>query len=529
MPISSDTVIEAPGALILGAGVAGLFTALKLAPFPALVVAGAQPGTGGSSAWAQGGVAAALGESDSWEQHAADTMAAGAGLCDAERVAMLAREAPERIEDLLRLGVNFDRELSGKLALGLEAAHSRPRIVHVQGDRAGAAITQTLAAAARATPSIAFTEGFHVVELAMQDGQVAGLFARARSGASAKLYFFRADSVVIASGGLGALYAVTTNPAEARGEGLGMAARAGALIADPEFVQFHPTALAIGRDPAPLATEALRGAGATLINEKGVRFMQAVHPDAELAPRDIVARAIQREIARGGRVFLDGTKHPGADFATRFPTVYAAAQSAGIDPVRQPIPVAPAAHYHMGGIATGEDGRSSLPGLWALGECASTGVHGANRLASNSLLEALVFGARVAEDIRAHVKPSAARGLPPAPARWHAPPPPQILRDTMSLKVGMARDAQGLREALAAITAVEQAGNGEPALLNMTASAKLVAAAALQRRESRGAHFRTDYPQSSATPTRSFLTLADADRLMRENDEVTPATGALDL
>ena len=510
---TADNVIEAKGALILGAGVAGLFTALKLAPFPALVIAGAQPGVSGSSPWAQGGIAAALAEGNSAESHAADTIAAGAGLSDPAMAALLAREAPARIEDLLRYGTPFDRDAAGKLALGREAAHAMPRIVHVQGDRAGAAITATLAEAARATPSITLLEGFHAVELAVEDGRVVGLFARYGIGAESRLILFRSPAVILASGGCGALYAVTTNPPESRGEGLGMAARAGAVIADPEFVQFHPTAIAVGRDPAPLATEALRGAGATLINEKGVRFMVTVHPDAELAPRDVVARAIHRQIVNGGRVFLDCTKAIGAAFPEKFPTVYHSACAAGIDPVHEPIPVAPAAHYHMGGIASDTHGRSSLDGLWTCGECACSGVHGANRLASNSLLEALVFGARVADDVRDNNTVLPGRGAPPAPEHWQAAPPPQALRDTMTRDAGIERDAQGLQRALGAIAAIERAGQGEPALLNMTATAKLIAAGALARVESRGGHFRSDYPQTDSQPRRSFLTLEDAEKI----------------
>jgi L-aspartate oxidase len=315
---------------------------------------------------------------------------------------------------------------------------------------------------------------------------------------------------------LGALYAVTTNPPESRGEGLGMAARAGAIIADPEFVQFHPTAIAIGRDPAPLATEALRGAGAVLINAHGERFMTAVHPSAELAPRDVVARAIHREIMHGGKAFLDCRTAIGAAFAERFPTVYAAAMSAGVDPVTEPIPVAPAAHYHMGGVATDARGRSSLDGLWAAGECASTGVHGANRLASNSLLEALVFGARVADDVRNALTPHGRHARLPAPEQWAARPVPPCLRQTMSTHAGIERDASGLSEALGAIAAIERAGGNEPSLANMTAAATLVAAAALARRESRGGHFRSDHPATDAKPKRTFLTLADARALARE-------------
>jgi L-aspartate oxidase len=522
-----DNVIEARGALILGAGLAGLFTALKLAPFPSLILCGARPGTAGSSVWAQGGIAAAVAPGDSWQAHAKDTIIAGAGLCDLDIVSLVAREASARVSDLIAYGTPFDRDASGTLAVAREAAHSAARVVHVSGDRAGLEITRAAAKAALATPSISVMEGFHAIELATEDGRVTGVFARHGHGANTKLVLFKAPAIVFATGGLGSLYAVTTNPPESRGEGLGMAARAGAVIADPEFVQFHPTALAVGRDPAPLATEALRGEGATLIDETGRRFMLAIHKDAELAPRDVVARGIHREIARGHRVFLDCREAVGAKFPEHFPTVYAACIEAGINPVTAPIPVAPAAHYHMGGIATDARGRTSLGGLWAVGECASTGLHGANRLASNSLLETLVFGAHAAEDIKANVVIRPATGTPPAPARFYAAAPPQILREAMTRHVGLERDREGLEAALATICSVERAANGEPSLLNMTAAAKLAAAGALARHESRGGHFRSDYPQTDEKPVRSFLTMSDATAIAASaSDVLTPASAA---
>jgi L-aspartate oxidase len=507
-----DSIVETDGALILGAGIAGLFTALKLAPMPSIVLAGTRPGLSGSSAWAQGGIAASMGEGDSWQSHAHDTIVAGAGLCDAHVVELVAREAPARIEDLLDLGAPFDRNSDGSLALGREAAHSRARIVHVKGDGAGAAISATLAARASEADCITLLEGFHAVELAMENGRITGLFARSGLGAHARLILFRARAVILATGGLGALYAVTTNPLEARGEGLGMAARAGALIADPEFVQFHPTAISVGRDPAPLATEALRGEGAVLVNDRGERFMLRIHKHGELAPRDIVARAIHRQLVCGNKVYLDCTTAIGADFARHFPTVYGACMAAGIDPSVMPIPVAPAAHYHMGGIATDVHGRASLPGLWAVGECASTGLHGANRLASNSLLEGLVFGARAALDVRGQLAAGAMRGVPPAPERFASPAPPHVLRGAMGRDVALERNEEGLRAALDVITRLETTSM-EPALLNMTAAAKLVTAAALARNESRGAHWRSDHPQPSSHVTRTFMTLADAERI----------------
>ncbi|HEY4115970.1 MAG TPA: L-aspartate oxidase [Rhizomicrobium sp.] len=518
-----DNVIDCKGALVVGAGIAGLFTALKLSPFPALVLAGRRPGASGSSAWAQGGIAAAMGSDDDWKLHAADTMRAGAGTCDGEVVAFVTRKAPDRINDLIAFGVPFDRSPDGSLSLAQEAAHSRARIVHVSGDRAGAEISRVLAERAFATPSIQFAEGFQAIELATQDGRMVGVFARHGIGAQTRLALFRSHAVILATGGIGALYAVTTNPAESTGQGLGMAARAGAAIADPEFVQFHPTAIAVGRDPAPLATEALRGEGAILIDESGRRFMPAVHPDAELAPRDVVARAIHREIVRGHRVFLDCRDAISGRFAEHFPTVYAACKSAGINPTLDPIPVAPAAHYHMGGVATDHAARSSLSGLWAVGECASTGLHGANRLASNSLLEALVVGARAAEDIRGRVIIGTGHDLPPAPSAAREFAVPQVLRDAMSRYVGLERTEQGLRTAAEIVAGAERAANGESALLNMTATAKLVIAGALRRRESRGAHFRTDCPRAAAEATCTRMTAAEADAVLSGKPSRTAA------
>src|SRR5215470_7657728 len=385
--------------VIVGGGLAGLFCALKLAPRPATVISAAPLGQGASTAWAQGGIAAAVAEGDSPEAHAADTIAVGGGLVD-ERVALgLAREAAARIDDLLRYGVPFDRDLEGRLAVGREAAHSARRIVHVRGDMAGAAVIAALTEAVRNTPSIRLIEGFVAENLLTENGAVTGLQIRDASDPLASPIVIASRAIVLATGGIGHLYAVTTNPAEASGLGLAIAARAGAVIADPEFVQFHPTAIMVGRDPAPLATEALRGEGASLINDAGERFMQATHPLAELAPRDIVARGVFAEIAAGRGAFLDAREALGARFAEKFPTVYASCIAAGIDPATQPIPIAPAEHYHMGGIAVDERGRTSIDGLWAGGEVSCTGAHGANRLASNSLLEAVVFAARIAEDI----------------------------------------------------------------------------------------------------------------------------------
>ncbi|MHA1189762.1 MAG: L-aspartate oxidase, partial [Alphaproteobacteria bacterium] len=386
--------------VIVGGGLAGLFCALKLAPRPVTILTAAPVGEGSSSAWAQGGIAAALGPGDTVASHVADTIAAGDGLVDEKIAWYMAAEAADRIHDLLEYGVPFDRDLDGALTLSREAAHSERRIVHVRGDMAGKAIMSVLEQTVANTPSIQVMEGYIAEEVRTERGYVTGLVARDRRGGLSERLHLAARAVVLCTGGIGHLYAVTTNPSEARGEGMAIAARAGAMIADPEFVQFHPTAVDIGLDPAPLATEALRGEGALIIDRAGKRFMLDIHPDGELAPRDIVARAVHEAAASGEGAFLDCRSAIGDKMPDRFPTVYAACMAGGIDPVSQLIPIAPAAHYHMGGVHVDGVGRSSVTGLWACGEVACTGAHGANRLASNSLLEAVVFAARIAEDIQ---------------------------------------------------------------------------------------------------------------------------------
>jgi L-aspartate oxidase len=512
--------------IIVGGGLAGLFCALKLAPRPVTVISAAPLGQGASTAWAQGGIAAAVAEGDSAEAHAADTIAVGAGLVDETIALGLAREAGARIHDLLHYGVPFDRDLEGRLAVAQEAAHSARRIVHVRGDMAGKAIISALIEAVRSTRSIRVIEGYVAEALLTEDGAVTGLQVRKVGDASAKPVTIASRAVVLATGGIGHLYAVTTNPAEAGGLGLAIAARAGAVIADPEFVQFHPTAIMVGRDPAPLATEALRGEGATLINDKGERFMQAQHPLAELAPRDIVARGVFAQIAAGHGVFLDATTALGSHFAEKFPTVHASCMSAGIDPARQPIPVAPAAHYHMGGIAVDAHGRTSLRGLWAGGEVSSTGAHGANRLASNSLLEAVVYAARIAEDIDGSTIAAAARSLDVliAPRNCAMPPLTEInLRAMMTSHVGVIRDGERLAEAVRAFAAIER-DTGNIALRNMATSALLIAASAWSRRESRGAHYRADYPaETPALAHRTMSTLTAARDIAASLSERAPA------
>lgn len=501
--------------LIVGGGMAGLFCALKLAPKRVTLVSPVPLGSGASSAWAQGGIAAAIGDGDTPEKHTADTLLAGAGICDRDIVLGMTQEANARIEDLLEFGVPFDKDMRGRLAQSREAAHSERRIVRVRGDMAGRAIMEALIARVRETPSIEVLDDHTAEDLILLHGRVIGAVLRHSDGRREKL---AAGATILATGGIGHLYAVTTNPVEARAQGLAMAARAGAIIADAEFVQFHPTAMDVGRDPAPLATEALRGEGAILVNSAGQRFMQGLHPDAELAPRDIVARGVFAEIEAGRGAFLDGRKKPGMRFAEDFPGVAEICLSAGLDPSIDLIPICPAQHYHMGGVWTDARGRTSLGNLWAIGEVASTGVHGANRLASNSLLEAVVFAARVADDLKERdardfdvslVEGFLKSRLPQTPviAQPHLE---QKLRDVMTHHCGVVRNEQGLRQALTAIGAIEQETR-DPNLRNMCVAALMVAAAALARQESRGGHFRSDFPQTDPDQARrSRLTLREA-------------------
>ncbi|MFT3995856.1 MAG: L-aspartate oxidase [Asticcacaulis sp.] len=504
------------GPLIIGAGLAGLSVALNTAPEPTLVLAPVELGAACSSAWAQGGIAAALSPQDSPEAHAQDTLVAGAGINDRTATQVLTEMGPGVVRHLNAIGAPFDHNADGSFVLNREAAHGLARVARVGGDLAGKKILEAVVAAAKAAPHIDIWEGAVASGLIRSDADTVIGAVVERGGEVIEVY---APVVVLASGGSGGLYAVTTNPANLRGEGMAMAALAGAEIADPEFVQFHPTAINIGADPAPLATEALRGEGAILTTKDGYRFAFDDHPDGELAPRDIVARAVHRANTTLGGAYLDCREAIGAHFPEEFPTVFASCMAAGIDPRVEPIPVAPAAHYHMGGIRTDIDGHTSLKNLFAVGECASTGVHGANRLASNSLLEAAAFGERVgqkasqaaAREMRTFA-PDTQKALRPAPVPRLSPEALRHLRDAMQAHAAVIRDAAGLKALIATLDDLQQTFKGALPLV----AARLIAQCALQRQESRGSHYRQDYPVTDAVAQRTFVRLTEDGRIQTE-------------
>lgn len=477
--------------VVIGSGIAGLACALAAAPARVALVTRGDCGDDGASRWAQGGIAAALAADDSAALHARDTLAAGVHLNDAAAVRRLTDAAPAAVHWLDRLGARFDRD-GAAFRLGREAAHSRARIVHAHGDASGAEVMRALGVAARAASHIDVFERHRAVELIIDDGRVCGVAAIGPDGAVA----LGANAVVLATGGIGALYRYTTNPDGADGSGLALALDAGAALSDLEFVQFHPTALAPAGDASgqlPLLTEALRGAGAVLVNGAGRRFMLAHSRDAELAPRDVVARAVWAELERGETVWLDATRAVGAAFAQSFPTVWASCRARGIDPSREPMPVVPAQHYHMGGVRTDAFARTSVPGLYAVGEVACSGVHGANRLASNSLLEGLVFGRALGERLAAE-PPAATVANLVANATDPGDVPADVdaaIRDTLWRYAGLVRDAQGLASAAVRLERLAASATTRAAASRIAVARAIVASAA-RRSDSIGAHYRRD-------------------------------------
>ena len=485
--------------LVVGSGVAGLHTAWRASQHGDVLLLTKRSLFDSATAYAQGGIAAALGAGDSPTLHRQDTLAAGAALCDAAAVQVLVEEGPARVRELQTAGAQFDLDPKGELLLGREAAHSTNRIVHAHGDQTGAEVARTLIARVRASGRIRVLERARVLDLIVSRGECIGV----RASVAGKAQEIVADATVLATGGCGQVYRYTTNPVVATGDGFAIAHRADVTLADMEFVQFHPTALDTPENPLALISEAVRGEGAVLVNERGDRFMLAVHKSAELAPRDVVARAIFREQKKHA-TYLDARKL-GRGFAGRFPGILALCAARGIDPRRDLIPVTPAAHYMMGGVVTDLNGHSSMERLYAVGEVARTGVHGANRLASNSLLEGLVFAERVARDLAT----ATALARIPAPKKWVVPPlsdrgAAQVaadrVREVMWRHAGIARTAKGLRTAVAELAEIqERLPTGATEELNLVQTAHLIVEAALRRKESRGGHYRSDFPRTKST------------------------------
>ncbi len=486
--------------LVVGSGVAGLHAAWRASQHGEVILLTKRSLFDSATAYAQGGIAAALGAGDSPSLHRLDTLAAGAALCDAEAVQVLVEEGPERVMELQAAGAHFDLDTDGDFKLGKEAAHSRNRIVHANGDQTGAEVARTLVAKVRESSAIKVMETARVLDLRLHDDGSGAQCAGVRASISGRPVEVIADATVLATGGCGQIYRYTTNPQVATGDGYAIAHRAGVRLADMEFVQFHPTALDTRENPLALISEAVRGEGAVLLNAFGERFMQKRHKLAELAPRDVVAREIFREQANGP-VHLDARKL-GKAFYTRFPGITALCRARGINPAKELIPVTPAAHYMMGGVVTDLAGRSSLPRLYAVGEVARTGVHGANRLASNSLLEGLVFAERAARDL----VQTPTRLPAPRATRWSVPEfedrgAAQVaadeVRSLMWEHASIARTAPGLRQCLARLDEIgPRLPRGATEERNLLETARLVAEAALLRKESRGGHFRSDFPKS---------------------------------
>ncbi|HEY3314852.1 MAG TPA: L-aspartate oxidase [Bacillota bacterium] len=501
----SDIPREESDFLIIGSGIAGLYTALKASRWGRVTVLTKLKMEDSNTEHAQGGIAAAIGREDSPRLHMEDTLAAGVGLCDEEAVRVLVNEGPACVLELVSLGAHFDKR-GEDFALTREGAHSERRILHARGDATGEEIETVLSWKALTSSGILIHEDLQVIDLLTEGGRCYGALALRPDGQKVA---YLAQATVLATGGAGQLYKNTTNPSVATGDGMAMAYRAGAILADMEFIQFHPTALYHPGNPKFLISEALRGEGGILLNPAGERFMPRYHPRGDLAPRDVVARAILDELRKASaeHVWLDGTSL-GAGFAERFPKIYETCRKYGIDPRTKPIPVAPAAHYMMGGIRTDVDGQTNIDGLYSCGEAACVGVHGANRLASNSLLEGLVFGRRIANSMKdraggatrddlGHLRLSAKEERRP----WEGPNDLRpALQELMWSEVGILRDGAGLRDALAKLADMARFTWSDPLTMenvetaNLITVAGLVAEGALIRQESRGSHFRLDFP-----------------------------------
>ncbi len=498
--------------VVIGSGIAGLVVALRAREAGRVLLVTKALMDAGSTRWAQGGIAAALHADDSPDDHLRDTLTAGVGICDTEAVRVLTADGPEAVRGLIELGTNFDRGDNGAIALTREGGHHRRRIAHAGGDATGAEISRALLAATK-DAGIEVVEHALVLDLLMEDGRAAGVTLHVmgegrRDGVGA----VNARAVILATGGIGQVFEATTNPEVSTGDGLALALRAGAEIADVEFVQFHPTVMWLGADARgrqPLISEAVRGEGAFLVDADGERFMTGRHPMADLAPRDVVAKEIMKQMQSTGApcAYLDGRNLGPSIWAQRFPTILAACERHGVDPVTGLIPVVPAAHYASGGIRTDLAGRTSVPGLYACGEVACTGVHGANRLASNSLLEGLVFAHRIGDalpgDLAASEPATAAATRSPRTALLEPGVRGEVQR-IMTAYAGVLRSGPGLDRAAAELAALAERTTDLPRTeaweaTNLHTVASLIVAAARRREETRGSHWREDFPDASET------------------------------
>jgi L-aspartate oxidase len=507
--------------VVIGSGIAGLVAALRARTKGRVLLVTKALLDDGSTRWAQGGIAAALHPGDSPEEHLTDTLTAGVGVCDPEAVRVLVTEGPAAVRRLIALGTEFDRDGDGGIALAREGGHLKSRIAHAGGDATGAEISRALLAATK-DAGIEVVEHALALDLLVEDGRARGVTLHVmgegrRDGVGA----VRASAVILATGGLGQVFQATTNPEVSTGDGLALALRAGAEAADVEFVQFHPTVMWLGAGSTgqqPLISEAVRGEGAFLVDHAGERFMTGRHPLADLAPRDVVAKEITKRMRETGApcVYLDGRDLGPRIWAHRFPTILAACERHGIDPVSEPIPVVPAAHYASGGVRTDRWGRTSVPGLYACGEVACTGVHGANRLASNSLLEGLVFAERIAEVLPEDTPTAADRT--PGPAGLLDPAVRPEIQKIMTEDSGVLRDGTGLERAARALEALAARTSDRPCTeaweaTNLHAVATLIVAAARRREETRGSHWRSDFADASEAWRGHLVSVLDGETL----------------
>ncbi len=514
-----------PDVVIVGGGVAGLTVAINLAPRKVCVITKDSLGINTSSTWSQAGIAASVDKNDSNEMHISDTLKTAKGLGNETVARKIISESKATIKDLEEIGVKFDKNPDGSFNLGLEGAHSHNRIVGSKGDSSGIEIMRGLIDEVKKLDHITVLENVSIDSIMHENNTIYGVIGRfTDKNIPNNHVVIQSSHIVLATGGLGGIFANTTNPRTSYGEGIALAAQVGAVLTDMEFVQFHPTGLDFGLDPTPLATEAIRGAGAHLINQNGERFMLGIHEEVELAPRDIIAQNIFKQIDAGNSVFLDCRKNIGIDFKIKFPQVYSYCTKAGIDPSKEMMPIIPVAHYHIGGVKTDLRGRTSVEGLWCCGEASATGVHGANRLASNSLLEALVFGKIVANEINKEPLKQNAEVISSSFIRTYKEKTKNKirakkfiwqLRSTMMRNLGIVRNQASIAKGLSDIIRIERESRGMSAKLNdMILVSKFIICGAFKREESRGCHLRSDFTEEN----NNFLKHLDQSKHTLEKD-----------